>query len=402
LNAEDSTKGLEIYQKHLKQTDSLINYYENAKTLSGIIGSKLPTLKPPPETFLKQMKSYVENPENFNEDDEKNDNVTPLKDLLGFDESKGEVKFDDIFETSKHNEDSPENSSNTKSHGGNDNDNDGFGPSNDDPFSQDPFTSDDPFSQDPFSQDPFEAKPQKTTSQAPQKTTSQPSTTQTPQKTSQPSTTQAPQKTSQPQKTTLDLDDLFSSPSNVQPVNTYPTTKPQNPFSPTPQQFTPKPVQSNPFSPVPVQSTNPFQQPQTNPFQQPQTNPFQQPQSNPFQQPQTNPFQNPYQQPQQGSFGQPKQNYYGGPQQNLSQPKQNNPGFQKFDFSESQVVKPKQTETHAFDFLTDITKDAPKKQNQPQPKQQGSFGQQQQGFGNDPFNDSDPFAQNDPFGSDPF
>jgi hypothetical protein len=363
LNAEDSTKGLEIYQKHLKQTDSLINYYENAKTLSGIIGSKLPTLKPPPETFLKQMKSYVENPENFNEDDEKNDNVTPLKDLLGFDESKGEVKFDDIFETSKHNEDSPENSSNTKSHGGNDNDNDGFGPSNDDPFSQDPFTSDDPFAQDPFSQDPFETKPQKTTSQ--------------------PSTTQAPQKTSQPQKTTLDLDDLFSSPSNVQPVNTYPTTKPQNPFSPTPQQFTPKPVQSNPFSPVPVQSTNPFQQPQTNPFQQ----------SNPFQQPQTNPFQNPYQQSQQGSFGQPKQNYYGGPQQNLSQPKQNNPGFQKFDFSESQVVKPKQ-ETHAFDFLTDITKDAPKKQNQPQPKQQGSFGQQ--GFGNDPFNDSDPF------GSDPF
>jgi hypothetical protein len=389
LSAEDSTKGLEIYQKHLKQTDSLINYYENAKTLSGIIGSKLPTLKPPPETFLKQMKSYVENPNNFHEEDEKNDNVTPLKDLLGFDESKGEVKFDDIFETSKHNDDSPENSSNTKSHGGNDNDNDGFGPSNDDPFGQDPFTSDDPFSQDPFSNDPFDVKPtqknQPSTTQAPQKTTQQP--TSQPQKTTQPTQPQKTTQPTQPQKTTLDLDDLFSSPS-VQPVNTY---KPQNtnPFNnPTPQQFTPKPVQSpNPFSPVPVQSTNPFQQPQTNPFQQPQTNPFQS---------QTNPFQ----QPQQGSFGQPKQNFYGQPQQNLKQ--NNNPGFQKFDFSESQVVKPKQ-ETHAFDFLTDITKDAPKKQNQPQPKQQGSFGQpKQQGFGNDPFSDSDPFAQNDPFGNDPF
>jgi len=118
------------------------------------------------------MKSFVENPDSFeeekqdsNEEKQKHD-VTPLTDLLGFDDTEGEVKFDDIFESSKEQDhDSPENSSNTKSNPGND-------------FESDPF-GDDPFS------DPFETKP---------------TTNQTNQQTQQPNN-----------KKMIDLDDLFGS-----------------------------------------------------------------------------------------------------------------------------------------------------------------------------------------------
>eukprot|EP01080_Neovahlkampfia_damariscottae_P001801 gene1801-943_t len=359
LGSEQANKGLEIYQKHLKQTDSLIEFYEEAKKLSGIIGSKLPSLKPPPDTFLKQMKSYVSNPESFEEEDkEENHNKhesAPLSSLLGFDKENGEVNFDDIFESNKEEEQSsPENSANTKSNPGND-----FETSND--FESDPFgTNNDPFSSDPFSEN--EPKPQE------QKIESN--------------------------KKKINLDDLFGSSGMSQPQ--------QPTFSPTPQQFTPTP--------------KPVYTPQLQ-YNQPQYN-------------NTNPFNQPFNQP-----------------QRVMQTTNTIP--QPFNFNEPPPQK--KEETHAFDFLTDITKDTPKQNNQgsfgnqqgsfgnnqsfnqQQTQQQGSFGNQQgsfsqqqqqqtqqqgsfgnnqsfnqqpqqQGFDNDPFMDNDPFAQNnnDGFGNDPF
>jgi len=157
LDSKNSKDALAIYEKHLNQTNKLIKFYEGAKKLNGIVGSKLPNLSPPPDTFLKQMKKYAEDPSSFKNEEnsvETQDMSTVINSPRGENERKTSKTMtthsqngklmDDIFngsgfdlvdENRKFEEDPFE--------GKNDHDNP-FEVKNEDPFSED---KKDPFQQ---------------------------------------------------------------------------------------------------------------------------------------------------------------------------------------------------------------------------------------------------------------
>jgi len=154
MDSKNAKEALSIYEKHLQQTTKLIAYYGIAKKLNGIVGSKLPSLTPPPDTFLKQMKKYSEDPKSFlKEETEKEDkDMVPQQDISNLindeDISKDLWKdekivsprrddLSDIFEDKKEKKVFNRKLSN---------------PQDDNPFE----TKSDPFESDPFTSDPFQ------------------------------------------------------------------------------------------------------------------------------------------------------------------------------------------------------------------------------------------------------
>jgi hypothetical protein len=103
MELPNSKEALVIYEKHLNQTTQLITFYDGAKKLNGIIGNKLPSLTTPPDTFLKQMKKYVDDPKGYISKESKDSNIDdiPTQDISNL------IGEEEMSHSNLWNEDSP-------------------------------------------------------------------------------------------------------------------------------------------------------------------------------------------------------------------------------------------------------------------------------------------------------
>jgi len=110
MGKDNAKKALDLYEKHIKQTDQLIELYEFTTTVNGIRSSSIPQLKSQPKSLLKNMQEYIDNRnyEKYDNDDVEAESA-PLSDVLS------EEDIEPIQKASTNNaEDHPSNKSSDK------------------------------------------------------------------------------------------------------------------------------------------------------------------------------------------------------------------------------------------------------------------------------------------------